>query len=141
MATFSKFNQFVEDLATAKHDFSSHTFKLMLSNTAPSASNAVKADITDISSGNGYSAGGNSLTIASVAQTSGTLKVTITDTTFTASGGSIGPFRYFVLYNDTQSTPAKPLVGWYDYGTSITLNSGEAILIDFDGTAGVLTVS
>jgi hypothetical protein len=48
MATYNKFNQFVDDLAKGVHNFASHTFKVMLTNTAPVATNAVKADITEI---------------------------------------------------------------------------------------------
>lgn len=140
MAAFNKFNQFVEDLAKKKHDLSADTFKVMLTNTAPVATNAIKADITEISAGNGYSAGGTATTITSVAQTSGVLKAIYTDVVFTATG-AVGPFRYAVLYNDTQATPAKPLVAWFDYGSSISLANLETFTVDFDGTNGVLTIT
>src|SRR5436190_9208304 len=136
MATFNKFNQFVEDLAKKVHNLNSDTLKVMLSNVAPAASNAVKADITDISAGNGYSAGGTQATFSSGAQTSGTYKLVLNDVVFTASGGSIGPFRYVVLYNDTPTSPADPLIGYYDYGTSVTITSGNSFTVDFDGTNG-----
>lgn len=142
MASFNKFNQFVEDLAKKKHDLSADSFKVMLTNTAPVAANAIKADITDISSGNGYTAGGNAAAAGSCAQTSGTLKLVLADpSTWTASGGTIGPFRYAVLYNDTQTSPAKPLVGWWDYGSAVTLAIGETFMVDLDGTNGVLTLA
>lgn len=141
-ASFNKFNQFVGDLANKVHNLGSDTLKVMLSNTAPSASNAVKADITEISAGNGYTAGGNSAAITSAAQTGGVMKLVLANpATWTASGGSIGPFRYAVLYNDTPSSPAKPLIGWYDYGSSITLASGEQFQVAFDGTNGVFTLT
>ena len=139
MATYNKFNQFVEDLAKKKHDLSADTFKVMLTNTAPIATNAIKADITEISAGNGYTAGGTATTITSCVQTSGTLKMIITDVVFTATG-AVGPFRYVVLYNDTQTSPAKPLVAWFDYGSSISLAIGETFTVDFDAAAGVLTI-
>ena len=63
------------------------------------------------------------------------------DVTFTASGGSIGPFRYVVLYNDTPTSPADPLIGYYDYGTNITITSGNSFTVDFDATNGVLTLA
>ena len=140
MAAFNKFNQFVEDLAKKKHDLSADTFKVMLTNTAPVATNAVKADITEIAAGSGYTAGGTATTITSAAQTSGTFKLVITDVVFTSSG-TIGPFRYAVLYNDTQTTPLKPLIAYFDYGSSITLNNLETFTVDFDATNGVLTIA
>jgi hypothetical protein len=139
MAAFNKVNVFTKDKLNAVHNFSSHTFKALLTNTAPTASGtSVKGDLTEISAGNGYSAGGPAVTM-SVSTSSGTAKVTATDVTITAAGGSIGPFRYVAIYNDTQTTPAKPVVGWYDYGSSITLADGESLLIDFDGTNGFIT--
>lgn len=137
MASYNKFNNYVDNLAKAKIDWSSHTFKVLLTNSAPSASNAVKADITEISAGNGYSAGGPSLSGVTLSNSSGTEKVVITDLVITASGGSIGPFRYVVIYDDTQTSPADPLVAWYDYGSSVTLADADTFTIDFDGTNGL----
>lgn len=139
MASYNKFNVFTKDVVEGKHNFSSHTFKVMLTNTAPVATNSVKGDLTEISAGNGYTAGGTATTIT-VSTTSGTAKVTGTDIVFTASGGSVGPLRYAVLYNDTQTSPAKPLVAWWDYGSSITLNDTETLTVDFDNTNGIFTV-
>lgn len=140
MASFNKFNPFVEAVAEKVHNLGADTLKVMLSNTAPTASNAVKADITEISAGNGYTAGGNTASITSSSQTSGTYKLVLGDpATWTASGGSIGPLRYAVLYNDTATN--KELIGWWDYGSSITLNAGETFTVDFDPTTGVLTIA
>ena len=75
-------------------------------------------------------------TFSTGAQTSGTYKLVLQDVTFTASGGSIGPFRYAVIYNDSATSPADALVGFYDYGSSVTLNSGESFTTDFDDTNG-----
>lgn len=142
MASFNKFNSFVEYLAEGVMNLGSDTFKVMLTNTAPTASNSVKADLTEISAGNGYTAGGNTAAITSSSQTSGTYKLVLADpATWTASGGTIGPLRYAVLYDDTPSSPAKPLIGWWDYGSSITLNAGETFTVDFDGSTGVLTIT
>lgn len=138
MATFNKFDSFVEALAEKVHNLGSDTLKVMLSNSAPSASNTVKANITEISTGNGYSAGGTQAAISSSAQTSGTYKLVLNDVVFTASGGTIGPFRYVVLYNDTATN--DELIGYFDYGSAITLNSGETFTVDFDGATGVLTI-
>ena len=138
MATFNKFNSFVEALAEKAHNLGADTLKVMLTNSAPIASNTVKANLTDISAGNGYSAGGSAATISSSAQTSGTYKLVLADVVFTASGGSIGPFRYAALYNDTATN--DELIGWWDYGSSITLASGETFTVDFDAGTGVLTL-
>lgn len=139
MATLNKFNSFVEAVAEKVHNLGSDTLKVMLTNSAPVATNTVKTDITDISAGNGYTAGGTAASITSSAQTSGTYKLVLTDVVFTASGGSIGPFRYIVLYNDTATN--KELIAYADYGSSITLATGETFTTDFDGTNGVLTIA
>lgn len=142
MATFNKFNSFVEYLAEGVMNLGSDTFKVMLTNTAPVATNSVKSDLTEISAGNGYTAGGNTAAITSSSQTSGTYKLVLADpATWTASGGTIGPLRYAVLYDDTPTSPAKPLIGWWDYGSSITLNVNETFTVDFNGTTGVLTIT
>jgi hypothetical protein len=141
MATFNKFNQFVEDLAKKIHNLNSDALKVALTNTAPSASNAVFADITEITAQNGYTAGGAAATFTSGAQSSGTYKLVLADTTITASGGSFGPFRYVVLYNSTPSSPLKPLIGYYDYGAAITITSGNSFTVDFGGANGVLTLA
>jgi hypothetical protein len=141
VATFNKFNAFVENVAEKVHNLGADTLKWMLTNSAPVAGNSVKADLTEISAGNGYTAGGATATISSSSQTSGTYKLVLGDTVITASGGSIGPFRYVVLYNDTPTSPADPLIGWYDYGSSITLLDGEPLTIDCDAGTGVLTIA
>lgn len=130
MAAYNKFQDFVEQLCKAKHDFSTHTFKVMLTNVAPVATNTIKTDLTDITAGNGYTAGGTTIA-ASVSETTGTATVAATDVTWTAAAGSIGPFRYAAIYNDTQTAPVKPLVSWFDYGSPITLADGESFTVDF----------
>jgi len=141
MATFNKFNAFVEHLAEGVHNLQSHTLKVMLTNTAPVATNSVRADLTEIAAGNGYTAGGTAASVTSSAQTSGTYKLVLGDVVITASGGSIGPFRYAVLYNDTPTSPADPLIGYWDYGSALTLANGESITWDADPTTGVLTLA
>ena len=139
MASYSKFNKFTHNLIDGVHDFDAHVFKIMLTNTAPVSTNTIKANLTEIAAGNGYTAGGT----ASAMTTSSAVavgKLTGTDVVFTASGGSIGPLRYAVLYNDTQTTPNKPLIAWWDYGSSITLAATETFTIDFDDTNGIFTV-
>jgi hypothetical protein len=141
VASFNKINAFVENVAEKVHNLGADTLKVMLTNVAPTASNSVKADLTDITAANGYTAGGTAASITSSAQTSGTYKLVLADVVFTASGGSIGPFRYAVLYNDTPSSPADPLIGWWDYGSAVTLADGESLTVDMDATNGVLQLA
>ncbi len=141
MATYNKFNQFVQDLANKVHNLGADTLKVLLTNTAPVAGNSVKADLTEISAGNGYSAGGTQATTTSSTQSGGVEKLIVGDVVFTASGGSIGPFRYAVFYNDTPTSPADPLIGWHDYGSAITLASGETFTWDADQSGGILTIT
>lgn len=137
MVAFNKLNQFGRDLVAGVHNFDGHTFKIMLSNTAPTSASAVKADITEISAGSGYTAGGSATTIT-VTNSSGLIKISGTDVEFTSSG-TVGPFRYPVLYNTSAS--GQPLVGWWDYGSQITLNNGDKVTVRFDASNGILTVS
>ena len=140
MAAFNKFDAFVEALAEKVHNLGSDTLKVYLTNDTPSASaDAVKADLAEITPGNGYTAGGNTAAQTSSSQTGGLYKLVLGDpATWTASGGNIGPFRYAVLYNDT--TASDNLIGYWDYGTSITLGAGDTFTVDFDPTTGVLTL-
>jgi hypothetical protein len=139
MASFNKFNQFVEDLAKKVHNLgtSGDSLKIALTNTAPTSSNAVLADITEISYTNCSS---RAVTISASAQSGGTYKLTCTDVVLTASG-TVGPFQYVVLYNDTPTSPADPLIGYWNYGSAVTLASSDTFTIDFDGTNGVLQLA
>ena len=139
MASFQKFNAFVENVAEKAFNLGSDTLKVMLTLTAPTSSNSVKADLTEISAGNGYTAGGTAATISSSAQSSGTYKLVLADVVFTASGGSIANFRYAVLYDDTAAN--DELIGFWDYGSTVTVASGETFTVDFDATNGVLTIA
>lgn len=143
-SSFTKFQDFVDQLGRGVHNFGSHTFKLALTNSAPVATNTILTDITQISTGGGYTSGaggGYTLTGVTWAEASGTAKLTITDLVITATGASVGPFRYLVIYNDTATSPADALIGWYDYGSALTLADTETLTVDFDGTNGVLTVT
>lgn len=136
MATYNKFNSFVEAVAEKVHNLGSDTLKVALTNSAPVATNTVLANITEISYTNCSS---RALTISSSAQSSGTYKLVIADLTLSASGGSVGAFRYIVIYNDTATN--DELIAWFDYGSSLTLASGESLALDFDGTNGLLQIS
>lgn len=141
MASFNKFNQFVADVANKVHNLGADTLKIALTNTAPTATNAIFSDITEITAANGYVAGGNTLTLTSSTQSGGLYKLIMADTTFTASGGSINTFRYAVLYNSTPTSPLKPLIGYWDYGTAVNITSGNSFLVDLDQVNGVLQLA
>lgn len=135
MATFTKFDPFVEALAEKKHNLGSDQLVVALTNTAPSASNAVLTDITQISYTNLSS---RNVTTTSSTQTSGTYKLTLADLVLTASG-AVATFRYVVLYNDTATN--DDLIGYYDYGSSLTMASGETFTVDFSSGDGALTIA
>lgn len=141
MAAFNKHFAFVENLAEKVHNLGADALRCLLTDIAPTTANAVKADLTEIGAGFGYTAGGPTPTISSSSQTGGTYKLVLADAVITAAGGSIGPFRYVDLWNDTPTSPADPLIGWWDYGASITLLDTESLTIDFDGTNGVLQLA
>lgn len=137
MATFNKFQSFVEAVAEKVHNLGSDTLKVALTNSAPVATNTVIANITQIANGNGYVTGGTAATISSSAQTSGTYKLVLADVVFTATG-AVGPFRYAVLYNSTATN--GELIGWWDYGSAVTLANTDTFTVDYDPTSGVLTL-
>jgi hypothetical protein len=141
LAAYNKSSQFVEDLCKKVHNLDSDTLKVALSNTTALATMSILSDITEIGAGNGYSSGGATATFSSGAQTTGTFKLVLADVTFTASGGSINAFRYAWLYNSTPSSPLKPLIAWFDYGTAITITSGNSFVVDLDQTGGVFTLA
>lgn len=133
MAAYVKYNQFTEDLGNKVHDLvgTNDVLKVMLSNTAPNvATHVVRADASEISAANGYAAGGVDIDNDG-SESGGTLTVTAVDKVITAAGGSIGPFRYAILYNDTPTSPADPLIAYWDYGSAITLLDGETLTLDF----------
>lgn len=139
MAAFNKFQQFVEDVAEKVHNLGADalTVALTAAANAPVATNSVLTNLTQISYTNLSS---RVLTISSSAQASGTYKLVITDLVLTASG-AVATFRYVVIYNDTPTSPADPLICWFDYGSDVTLASGETFTLDFDGTNGLLQIA
>lgn len=142
MATYNKINDFVEHVHEGVHNLASDQLVVALSNTAPSAEasdpsadgNGILGNVTEITYTNLSS---RNITTSSSGQTSGTYKLTLADLTLSSSGGSTGPFQYVYIYNDTPTSPADPLIAWFDNGTSITLQDGESLDIDFDDANGL----
>jgi hypothetical protein len=141
MAAFQKFNSFVQNLANGSVNLATDTLKIMLTNTAPSPSaNALYGDVsgTETVNGNGYTTGGLAVTGQASSQTSGVEALTGTGVTWTASG-AMGAFRYAILYDTTPTSPLKPLVGYWDYGSSLSLTAGQTFAISL--SSGILQVS
>jgi len=145
MATFNKVNDFVQN-AVHNMDLETDQVVIALSNTAPSSEasnpatdgNGVLANVTQVAYTNLSS---RNVTTTSSTQTGGTYKLVLSDITLTSSGGATGPFRYVYIYNDTAASPADPLIGYYDYGSSLTLNDGDSLTVDFSAANGVIQIA
>jgi len=140
VAPIVKYDAFIDELSKAGHNLATAVFKAALTNTAPGAADTVwnTTVAPPPAAANGYPAGGNTLTTSSAAAVAGVFKLVLADTVFTATAGGIGPFRYAILYN---SSATNKSVGYYDYGSSITLNDTETFTVDFDAANGVLTLT
>ena len=145
MASFVKINDFTEHTAEKVHNLGADQLVVALSNTAPASEtsnptadgNGVLANVTQIDYINLSS---RNITTSSSAQAAGTYKLVLADLVLTASG-AVGPFRYVYIYNDVPTAPADPLIGLYDYGSSISLASGDTFTLDLDQAAGFLTIA
>ena len=135
MASFTKINSFVENLAEQGIDLSGAGLTIALTNTAHEAAWDELADLTEVSYTN---LSARVITVSTSAQTAGTYKLVCADLTLTASG-AVGPFQYVYICDD-DSTGDK-LVCYYDYGSAVTLANGDTFKIDFDGSNGVLTIA
>jgi hypothetical protein len=144
MANFTKYNAFIDEVSKAGHNLTTAVYKIALTNTAPTP-------LTDTTwstgtypapaAANGYTAGGNTPTVSSASTSAYVFKLVLADTTFTAVGGGasgIGPFRYAIMYN---SSATNKVVGYYDYGSSITLADTETFTVDFDPTNGAIQMT
>lgn len=141
MATYNKFQDFVEQLGKGVHQLhaAGHTLKVYLSNAAPSASlDAVKADLAEFAGGTGYTTGGDDAQ-NDYTESAGTATLTCQDITWTAGAADWNQFQYAVLYNDTPAGPVDPLIAWWDYGSGVTPGNGETFTIDFQ--ASTLTIT
>ena len=141
MASFTKVNDFVKNMANAM-DLDSDTLTVALSNTDPTAGTDVTADgngnLSNISQISYTNLSSRTLSNVTSTQSAGTYKLSADDLTLTASGGSVAAFRYVVIYNETAAS--DPVIGYYDYGTSLTLNDGDTFTIDI-GSNGILTMA
>jgi hypothetical protein len=135
MATYNKFNSFVEALSEKVHNLGADQLKVALTNSAPVASNTVLANITEVSYTNLST---RNITTSASSQTSGTYKLVLTDLVLTASG-AVGPFRYIVIYNDTATN--DELICWYDHGSAVTMGTTDTYTLDFDSSNGVLQLA
>ena len=145
MATFNKLNGFVEHMAHGVHNLGSHQLVVALSNTAPGSEGTpptgataacILANVTQVAYTNLSS---RNITRNSSAQTGGTYKLVLADLVLTSSGGATGPFRYVYIYNDTPTSPADPLICYFDYGSALTLNAGESLTLDFSDVNGLFS--
>lgn len=137
-SSWNKFNDFTEQLVRGVHDWDAHTFKIALTNTAPTAAQisldtGTSGNHPPPTNTNGYTAGGTALTGITVSESSGTTTVQANQVVFTATG-ALGPFRYAILYNDSATTPADALISWFDYNGEINLSSGETFTVKFNNT-------
>jgi len=146
MVAFNKVDAFTLDLGIAAHNLTNGTtavLKTALTNTAPTAASTVWSTgaFPAPAAANGYTAGGNTPAFTSFTQTGGVAKLVLADTVFTASAGGIGPFQYVVLYNTSSAGTANKIIGWYNYGSAVTLADTETFTVDFDPTLGALTIT
>jgi hypothetical protein len=143
MATFVKYEPFIENLANKIIDFfgTTDTWKAVIHTDAPvAATDSTVADLTQIGGSNGYTTGGENITFNST-RSGGTVTATATDVTWTASGGNLGASttgRYVSIYDDTPTSPADPLFGSYDYGSTFTVATGESFTLDFGASLATL---
>jgi hypothetical protein len=139
MASYQKFHQFVEDLGDGVHDLSSDTLKVALTNVAPTSSLATFSQITEIADVNGYTAGGKD-TSNNYTETSGTGTCSSAASVTWTATGNMAEFRYVVLYNDTPTSPADPLIAWWDHGSAVNLTSGDTFTVNF-GSSTLFTIT
>ena len=142
MATYNKFEDFVEQLCKGVHQFhaAGHTFEMYLSNATPSASlDTIKSELAEIAGGNGYTAGGYDIE-NDLSETGGTATVATKDTEVITASGNVAQFRYAAVFNETQSSPVDPLVCWWDYGEAVDMTNGETFTVDY-GAGGLFTLS
>ena len=132
MASYNKFDDFVEQLCLKKHELNADLVKIFLTNEQPLVGDTIKADMVEIGAGFGYTAGGEDVT-NTLSVSGGTVTMVAVDVVWTASGGTIGPFQFIPAYNDTLAGPVDALIAWWDRGAALTLQDGESFTVDFQG--------
>jgi hypothetical protein len=136
---FNKFQPYVANLSNGGLNQGTDTLKIFLSNTAPTNTHGTYSQEsgTELANGNGYTTGGKAVTGVSSTQTAGTYTLSAANVVWTSVTGSMGPFRYAVLYD----TVSGDLIGYWDYGSSVTLNgvNGDTFTIDLSGNILTLT--
>ncbi len=145
MATYTKANDFVQNLCE-EIDVDNDAWLFDLTLTAPTAGtdvtadgNGIKANITPISYTN-YTDDltvDRTLTAGSIthAQTAGTFTFDYTaDIVITASGGAIADWRYIVDWDDTVTSPVDPVRGFWDHGSTISLNDTDSATLQFNAS-------
>jgi len=144
MAVFNKFYQFVQDVANKVHNLGGDSLKMMLTNTAPTLSTSkVNGDLTEITAQGGYTAGGAAVVIGSSVQSSGIYRlIPSADVVWSGTGSGFGPFRYIVLYNSSAGADAthRPLIAVWDFGSNVTINSGDSFTVSLDKVNGIITL-
>ena len=140
MAVYTKINKFVLNVGNKVYNLGSDQLKIALTNTLPPVTTANQySDLTaPLATTNLSGATPFNLTTTSYTQTSGTSKLVIANLTLTATG-AVGPFEWIVIYDDTASN--KELIGFYDYGTAVTLQNGDTFTLQFDATNGVIQLA
>lgn len=146
MAAYNKFNQFVQDICSKVQNLGADTLKIVLTLNSPSSLDTVcdttggtdvfksTSNAAEIAAGNGYTKDGAAVTITTASQVAGTYTLAGNQVVFTASGGSIGPLRYAALVNMSAAAAAtRPPIAWWDYGSSLTLNNGDTLTVQFNG--------
>ena len=138
MAAMSKFNLTMDDLCKGVMNLSSDVIKVMLTNTLPTATKHIYSDVsgTELANGNGYTTGGATVAGTGVSNSSGTESFAASATTFTSVTGSMGPFEYIIYYDSTPAT--KTLLGWYSYGSALTLNGANGDTLTLTPASSVL---
>ena len=138
MASYVKIQSFVEKLAEKVHDLGSDTLTVAMTTNAnaPVATDDVLTDLTEISYTN---CSARAITTDTSAETGGTYKLVLTDLVLTASGGTVGPLQWVIIYNDTATN--DDLICYFDYGSEITLADSETLTMDFDAANGLLQIA
>ena len=135
MASFQKFHKFVENLAEEKFNLGSDQLQLALTNAANPPSSTGDGVLTDLTQIAYTNLSAQTVTTSASAQTGGIYALVVADKVLTASG-NVAAFQYVVLFD--QDAPSDELIGYYDYGSEVTLTAGETFTVDF--SSSVLTI-